>query len=167
LGLVYGTGIDKRATIEEIELTYPGLLEGLAMHEGIGFVMAHSEEHGPVVVGDSGRSYPGENRVEGQDPLQGFGPNAGKHLLRYDAFKDAPDIYVNSFYNAEVNEVAAFEELIGSHGGMGGYQTRPFVLYPSELELESESLIGAAAVYDQFKQWLGQLHGDGDAVDKR
>jgi hypothetical protein len=50
---------------------------------------------------------------------------------------------------------------------MGGYQTRPFVLYPSELELESESLIGAAAVYDQFKQWLGQLHGDGDAVDKR
>jgi hypothetical protein len=80
------------------------------------------------------------------------------HLLRYNAFKDAPDIYVNSFYNAESNEVAAFEELIGCHGGMGGYQTRPFVMYPSEWQLEDEHLIGAPAVYHQFKRWLAQLH---------
>jgi heme exporter protein D len=167
LGLVYGTRLEKRATIEEIELVYPGMLEGLAQHEGVGFVMAHSEEHGPVVVGSNGRSYPAQDRVEGDDPLLGFGPNAGKHLLRYDAFKDAPDLYVNSFYNAQANEVAAFEELIGCHGGMGGYQTRPFVLYPSEFALENEHPVGAAAVYHQFKQWLVQLHGDNGAVDKR
>ncbi len=67
-------------------------------------------------------------------------------------------IDVNSFYDAESNEVAAFEELIGCHGGMGGFQTRPFVLYPAELELETDELIGAAAVYHQFKSWLAQLH---------
>ena len=69
---------------------------------------------------------------------------------RYNSFVDAPDLYINSFYDAETNEVAAFEELIGCHGGMGGYQTRPFVLYPSEWELDNEQLIGAPAVYHQF-----------------
>jgi hypothetical protein len=70
--------------------------------------------------------------VEGQNPLIAFGLHAAEHLRRYDAFPDAPDLYINSFYRAETNEVAAFEELIGCHGGMGGYQTRPFLLYPAE-----------------------------------
>jgi hypothetical protein len=73
-------------------------------------------------------------------------------LRRYDDFPDAPDIYVNSFYNAATNEVAAFEELIGCHGGLGGDQTRPFLLFPAEL-------VGAAAVYRQLKRWLGQSPG--------
>ena len=159
LGLVYGTKRDVRATLEEIEIVFPGMLEGLVGHEGIGFVMVHSEEHGAVVIGKSGRAYLDEERVEGDNPLLGFGPNAAMHLSRYDAFKDAPDIYVNSFYNAETNEVAAFEELIGCHGGMGGYQTRPFVMFPSEWKLESAHMVGAPAVYHQFKQWLSLLQG--------
>ena len=157
LGLVYGTDLDRRVTLEEIESIYPGLLEGLVQHEGIGFVMVNSEEHGAVVIGTNSRAYLAEGRVEGADPLDGFGPNAAMHLLRYNEFKDAPDIYVNSFYNAETNEVAAFEELIGCHGGMGGYQTRPFLLYPSDWQLERENLIGAPAVYHQLKTWLAQL----------
>ena len=28
--------------------------------------------------------------------------------------------------------VAAFEELIGSHGGLGGWQTRASLLYPAD-----------------------------------
>jgi hypothetical protein len=163
LGLVYGTNQDERVTLEDIENVYPGMLEGLVQHEGVGFVMVNSEEHGAVVIGTNGRAYLDEEQVEGDDPLLGFGPNAAMHLLRYNAFKDAPDIYVNSFYNAETNEVAAFEELIGCHGGMGGYQTRPFVLYPSEWQLEDKHLIGAPAVYHQFKRWLGQLQGANEA----
>ena len=159
LGLVYGTGRDERVTLEEVEIVFPGMLEGLAQHEGIGFVMLNSSEHGAVVVGSNGRAYLDEKRIEGDDPLLGFGPNAAQHLIRNNAFKDAPDLYINSFYNAETNEVAAFEELIGCHGGMGGYQTRPFVFYPSEWDLESEHLIGAPAVYHQFKRWLADLHG--------
>ncbi len=160
LGLVYGTRLDERVALEDIETVYPGLLDGLAQHEGIGWVMVHSVEHGPVIIGDSGRNYPAENRAEGVDPLAGFGPNAAEHILRYDAFVDAPDIYVNSFYNAQTNEVAAFEELIGCHGGMGGFQTRPFVLYPAEWEIENEHMVGAPAVYHQFKQWLQQMQGE-------
>jgi hypothetical protein len=123
LGLIFSTRRDVRATQEEIETVYPGMLEGLVSHEGIGFVMVHSEEHGPVVIGANGIHYLEGQRVEGEDPLTAFGPRAAEHLIREDTFPNCPDILINSFYNAETNEVAAFEELIGCHGGVGGYQT--------------------------------------------
>jgi putative membrane protein len=160
LGLVYGAARDDRVTLEELEDHFPGLLEVLVQHEGIGFVMVHSREHGPVVIGAQGRHYLDEDRVEGEDPLAGFGPNAAEHLHRTDSFPNAPDLLVNSFYNTETNEVAAFEELIGSHGGLGGYQTQPFLLFPSEWQVDSGELVGAASVYRQLKSWLVQLQGE-------
>ena len=159
LGLVFGTRRDVRATLEEIEAIYPGMVEGLASHEGIGFVMVHSEEHGPVVIGANGRNYLKEERVEGEDPLLGFGPRAAEHLIREDTFPNCPDILVNSFYKAETNEVAAFEELIGCHGGLGGYQTQPFVLHPVELPVPDEPLIGAATVHHIMKGWVAAANG--------
>ncbi|MGB3716576.1 MAG: phage holin family protein [Candidatus Promineifilaceae bacterium] len=158
LGLVYGTARPVRATIEEIETIFPGLLAGLVAHEGVGFVMVGSVEQGPVVIGEGGRHYLKDGRIDGEDPLANFGPRAARHLIREDSFSNCPDLLVNSFYNIEKNEVAAFEELIGCHGGMGGYQTQPFLLYPADWELETEEIIGAGSVYTQLKSWLGQVH---------
>jgi hypothetical protein len=154
LGLVYVAQRDQRATLEEIEQIYPGLLDGLTQHEGIGWLLVHSEQRGPVVLGANGRYYLQEAVIEGENPLAGFGPNVRHHLLRYTAFPDAPDIYINGFYDAERDEVAAFEELIGCHGGLGGAQSRPFLLYPASLPLTEPDLVGATAVYRQLKTWL-------------
>jgi len=154
LGLVYGTRTPGRATLEMIEEYYPGLLDGLAQHEGVGFVLVHSEADGPVVIGGEGRTYLNEGRVEGKDPLASFGPNAARHLLRNDGFPDAPDLYVSSFYDPETDEGAAFEEQIGFHGGMGGPQTQPFLLFPSGLPLPDEPIVGAAAVHRVLKGWV-------------
>ena len=156
LGLVYSTRLDERATLEEIEALYPGLLDGLAKHEGVGFLMVHSREQGAVVIGAKGRYHLADDRAEGENPVAGFGSNVADHLRRTDGFPDAPDILVSSFYRAETNEVAAFEELIGSHGGLGGYQTQPFVMFPAGWQVADE-LVGAAAVYCQFKDWLDRL----------
>ena len=70
--------------------------------------------------------------MEGIDPLMPFGPNAAAHLLRHDGFAHTPDVLVNSLYDPDTEEVAAFEELVGSHGGLGGPQAHPFVVVPSE-----------------------------------
>jgi hypothetical protein len=153
LGLIYSSRLDERATMEQLETFFPGMLAKMAQHEGIGFVMVHSEEHGAVVVGRNGHYYLNENRVEGENPLADF-PNAARHLLRNDGFPDAPDLYVNSFYNAQTNEGAAFEEQIGFHGGLGGPQTQPFLLFPSVLPLDGEPLIGAEAVHRVLKGWV-------------
>ena len=144
--------------METINEAFPAVLPGLAAHEGIGFLMVRSQEHGPVVFGDQGMYFLEDDRVEGQNPLANFGPRAADHLRRTDSFPNCPDILVNSFYDPDNNEGCAFEELIGFHGGMGGPQTEPFILHPAELPANGE-LVGAAAVYRTCKDWLTGLHG--------
>jgi hypothetical protein len=95
--------------------------------------------------------------VEGDDPLAPFGPNAARHLRRTDAFPHCPDVMVNSAYWEETGEVAAFEELVGSHGGMGGTQSHPFVLHPSDLPWPSELVVGAEQVHRILRDWLARL----------
>ena len=72
--------------------------------------------------------------------------NAATHLSRSAAFQHAPDLYVNSFYDPQLDEGCAFEELISFHGGMGGSQTQPFILAPVELPLPRTAIIGAVQV---------------------
>ena len=40
---------------------------------------------------------------------------------------------IGSFYDPALETGCAFEELISFHGGIGGPQTRPFILHPAEL----------------------------------
>jgi hypothetical protein len=91
---------------------------------------------------------------------RGSAPNAVQHLRCTDSFPDAPGILVNSFCNHETNEVAAYEELIGCHGGLGGYQTQPFVLYPAQPPMGDGPLVGAAAVHKVLKGWVSQPNGE-------
>ena len=86
-----------------------------------------------------------------EDPLAPYGPNAAGARGPHDAFPHCPDIMVNSTYWADLDEVAAFEELVGSHGGMGGGQAHPFVLAPGDLEWPAEPVIGADAVHRVFR----------------
>ena len=88
-----------------------------------------------VAIGAKGAHYLAEGRIEGEDPLAAFSPNAPHHLLRTDGFAHVADIMVGSFYDPDLDEGCAFEELISFHGGLGGLQTRPFILYPERLLL--------------------------------
>ncbi|MGI6465600.1 MAG: phage holin family protein [Methanobacterium sp.] len=157
LGLIYLTEHKERLTFEQIRTLYPNLIPGLVQHEGVGFVMVNSTEFGPMAMGKDGIHYLQDGTVEGEDPLTPFGSNASKHLLRTNSFKYTPDILVNSFYDPETNEVAAFEELVGSHGGLGGEQTEPFIIYPSEWDMGSEKIIGAEKLHKLLKKQLKHL----------
>ena len=162
LGLVSFTDIDGRATVEQLGARFPGLIAGMAEHPGIGFVLVRSETLGGLVIGGGGIHYLIDDRIEGVDPLAGFGPNAADHLRRTDSFTNAPDILVNSFYDPHADEGAAFEELIGFHGGMGGNQTHPFLLFPAGFDLPDEPIVGAATVHHLFKGWMAAIN-DGSA----
>ncbi len=153
LGMVYLTHHVERLTYEKMNIIYPDLIPGLAKHEGIGFVLVNSEVHGPLVIGGNGTYYLKDDKVEGENPLSDFGVNAADHLRRTNGFKYTPDILVISLFDPEKNEVAAFEELVGSHGGIGGEQSYPFILHPAEWEIDEE-LIGAEKVYKLFKKNL-------------
>ena len=158
LGLISFPRRPGRVSAEAIEALYPGLLTHLVAHPGIGFLMLDSEEHGPIALGDGGMRLLEPDQVRGDDPLKPFGPNAARHLLRTHAFSNCPDILINSSYWPELDEVAAFEELVGSHGGLGGMQCHPFVLYPAHLEWPAEPVIGAESIYSIFSGWLDQCN---------
>jgi uncharacterized membrane protein YvlD (DUF360 family) len=153
LGLVYLMEEKRRLTAEEIRERHPGLLDALGEHPDIGFLLVRSSEHGPLAMTSRGVHYLTENRVDGVDPLAAFSPNAPAHLLRTDGFEHVADIMVGSFYDPDLEQGCAFEELISFHGGLGGPQTRPFLLYPAELPMPPEEIVGAAHVHEVLMGW--------------
>lgn len=157
LGLIYFKSWPERMSMEQLNLFFPELIRGLALHPGIGFVMVRSDSAGPLAIGAEGIRYLEDGRVEGTDPLAKFGPNAARHLLRTDSFAHAGDIMVNSFYDPETDEVAAFEELIGSHGGLGGDQSKPFILFPADWEFPRAEIVGSEQLHRVMKGWLNDV----------
>jgi uncharacterized membrane protein YvlD (DUF360 family) len=164
LGLVYLMEQKHRMTLEEIEAAHPELLPAMREHPHIGWLLVRSEHHGAVVLGANGANYLDEERIDGEDPLAPFPPNAGRHLQRTDGFSNVADIMVGSFYDPSLDEGCAFEELISFHGGLGGPQTRPFILSPPTLALPERELIGAAAVHAQLLEWRWALQRVPSAV---
>jgi hypothetical protein len=157
LGLVWFTGNEHRLTAEEIEERHPGLVAAVAGHPGVAMLLVRSRERGAVVLGPNGTRFLDEDTVEGEDPTTLFGPHTIMSLKREDAMEHAPDLLLVSQYDAELGEVAAFEELIGSHGGLGGPQTEPFILHPVEWHLDEEVPLGAPAIYRNIRRWLSSM----------
>ncbi len=154
LGLIYFTAWKERMSLEQINEAFPNLIPGLLMYHEVGFVMVRSEQHGPLAIGPKGIYYLNEARSESENPLADFGPLAAQHLLREDSFTNAPDLLVNSFYDTQKDEVAAFEELVGSHGGLGGNQSKAILVYPSELDIGTEPIVGASHLHKVIKGWV-------------
>jgi uncharacterized membrane protein YvlD (DUF360 family) len=159
LGLVYLMEEPRRLTLEEIDARHPGLLPALRSHPHVGWLLVRSTARGAVALGPTGANYLDEGVVEGDDPLAAFSPTASRHLRRTDSFAHVADIMVGSFYDPALDEACAFEELISFHGGLGGPQTRGFILFPRHLQAPAEPLIGAAAVHDLLSTWRGLLQG--------
>ncbi len=165
LGLISFPREPGRVELERIEELYPELIATTRDHPGVGFLLVRQRAHGALAIGASGVHHLDEDRVVGEDPLAPFGPRARQHVRRTDGFPHCPDIVVNSTYWHDSDEVAAFEELVGSHGGLGGTQSFPFLLHPVELPLAAEELVGAEAVHHQLRRWLAQLgHDEYDAT---
>ncbi|GIH07678.1 membrane protein [Rhizocola hellebori] len=156
LGMVYLARERRRLTVEEIEARHPNLLTGLVTHPGIGFVMVRSGSRGPIVLGRDGVHHLVDGRIDGSDPLAEFGPHAADDLRRHDTLPHVGDIVLNSLMDAATGEVAAFEELVGCHGGLGGWQTRPMLIHPAHWPGPG-SFIGADAVHHQLVHWLKDL----------
>jgi putative membrane protein len=86
--------------------------------------------------------------------LKMFGPHALEKIKLTNECKYVADLMINSFYDTTVDEVAAFEEQIGSHGGMGGKQSFPFVFFPKQWYFPRKEILGAEKLHLLLKQWL-------------
>jgi len=156
LALIYLARTPGRVPLEELELLHPKLIPGLATHPGIGFVVVDSLAEGPVAIGRGGVHVLRSGRIEGVDPLTPYGPLVVASMLRQAEMPHNGDIVVISRLDDYTYEVAAFEELVGSHGGVGGWQTEAVLVHPSRWVVD-EPPVGSDAVHALLISWLETL----------
>jgi uncharacterized membrane protein YvlD (DUF360 family) len=144
LGMLY-VHSPVRLTLEDLGKRWPKLIPGLCAHEGVGFVAGVDSSGVPWAIGANGRIRLDTGEVGGEDPLRPYRNHAARVLRRAVVMPEAPDLYVNSRVDDVTLDVAAFEPLVGAHGGLGGWQDRAVLLTPRTLAhvLPTEHIEGA------------------------
>jgi uncharacterized membrane protein YvlD (DUF360 family) len=158
LANIYFTEVRERLSLEGLARLHPQLLPGLVRHEGIGFIMVRSEEHGALVISREGMRNLETGEVEGEDPLRWYSEHTPANLRELDAYEHIGDIFVISMYDPSTEEVAPFEHQVGSHGGLGGMQTKAFVMYPAAFATQDKTvdLVGAPEVNRKLHEWMAR-----------
>ncbi|MBK7671270.1 MAG: phage holin family protein [bacterium] len=134
LAHIYFTGSREPLFLEDVIALYPGLVEKLARHPGIGFVAARRRFGDAVAICEDGiRNLVTGQRGERNDPLAPYARRelwAGE-LARLLGYPDSGDLVINGAWLADQGRIVVMEEQASSHGGLGGRQTEPFVVLPA------------------------------------
>jgi uncharacterized membrane protein YvlD (DUF360 family) len=150
LANVYFEQFTQRPTVSQLNAAFPGMLDALVQHEGIGFVIGLDDDREPICFGKKGACNLHTGDVTGEDPLIPFAypigadrkaaPTPEMLSLRLEQerrladFPHSGDLIINSTLYDD-GTVAAMEELIGNHGGIGGEQTDAFILHPGDMQV--------------------------------
>ncbi|MCA9980351.1 MAG: alkaline phosphatase family protein [Anaerolineales bacterium] len=166
LAQVYFDLYPRKMTLDELEEAYPGMVAALVQHEGLGLVCGYDADGVPVALGKHGRRNLHTGEVSGEDPLLPYAPSDPNHpghapletriwqVRRIMDFPSAGDLMVISTVY-EDGTVAALEELIGNHGGLGGAQTDAFIFHAPDIEVPATR--NSIDVFDILNQRRGQL----------
>jgi uncharacterized membrane protein YvlD (DUF360 family) len=134
LAQVYFDLYPRKISLNELNTAYPGMVDAVVNHPGVGFVVAYNDNLAPMVLGKGGLRELSTGVVTGVDPLAPFGEVEFRaaQVRRVADFPHNGDLMVISTLYPD-GSVAAMEELIGSHGGLGGEQTDAFILHAMDM----------------------------------
>ena len=154
LAHVYFNVSDQRLDLSDLAVLYPTLLNRLIEHPGVGLVVGREGEE-TVMLGPKGTLtvHPDVDQLRGANPLEGLVdlPEQAERIHRLASFPHSGDLIILGAW--ENGAVITFEDQIGTHGGLGGPQERPFVLYPSEVEWPSGAINGPCDLYPIFARY--------------
>lgn len=160
LAHVYFNVNSRALDLSEIALLYPRLLPSLLEHPGIGWIVGRQGDQ-VVVMNQGGTLTLGQSKhVEGQDPLADL-PEPGYsacQLQRLAGYPHSGDLILLGAWRE--GRVVTFEDQVASHGGLGGPQDYPFIIYPAHTVLSLDGRDGPVALYEHFMGY--QVQGDED-----
>jgi hypothetical protein len=143
-----------------VEAHFPGLISGLTSHPGIGAVLVRGDDGAMVAVASEGKmripavATAGLPAVtESANPLHRYGPGATEALASLESLDHLGDLILIGSVDAKADELVGFEELVGSHGGLGGAQMHPFLLCPAGWIPWADPLVGAVDLHNQLCAW--------------
>jgi len=160
LAHIYLTDETGRVTFETIDERFHGLMPGLAANPHIGAVVVRRDDGTLAAIGDSGwrEIVDGVARGgEGVDPLAVYGPHAAEDVAALDLRQHVGDLVVLGRFDPSLGEVVAFEELVGSHGGLGGGQTEALLIHPSSWQVPDAEPLAGLDVHHALLRRLEQL----------
>ncbi|MFO7635074.1 MAG: phage holin family protein [Caldilinea sp.] len=141
---VYFDLFPRKITLSELNAAYPGMVDALVQHEGLGMVVGYADDMTAVALSKDGQRNLHTGEVIGFDPVAPYakaeGHGAGTletrvwQLRRVMDFPSAGDLWLISTVYPD-GTVAALEELVGNHGGLGGEQTDAFLFHPADMEV--------------------------------
>ncbi len=162
LAHVYFNVSHRRLNLSDIALLYPTLLTRLIEHPGIGLVVGREGEE-TLMLGREGTLTVRADldRMRGANPLFGLLEPAeqASRIDRVASFPRTGDLML--FGAWDNGTVVAFEDQSGTHGGLGGPQEKPFILYPAEIELPTTAIKSPCDLYPIFARYLDERSMDG------
>ncbi len=140
LAQVYFDLYPRKITINEFTAAYPGMVDAVVSHPGVGFVVAYDDDLTPIALGKAGQRNLHTGVVTGEDPLTPYGnvDFRARQVRRVADFPHNGDLMVMSTLYSD-GTVAAMEELIGNHGGLGGEQTDAFIFHSMDMPVPETS----------------------------
>lgn len=159
LGNVWLKHFSQRPTRQQVEKQYPDLIDRLLQVTGIGLVIVRDGKQAFACIGKHGQVDLRTGKVTGKNPLSRYKNIRLEELLQLAADPNAPDLTLISTMQPGSNEVHAFEELVGCHGGIGGWQTEAILLHPRKLKIdkkfyENGKLYDSTTIHNIFISWL-------------
>lgn len=159
LAHLYLTDEEGRIGREHIDRRYPQLIDGLARHPHIGAVMMRDGQDLVVFGGGGWRLLCGDSTSggEGHDPLEPYGCLAAADLIALDRRDHVGDIVLLGRHDPVLGDVTAFEELVGSHGGLGGLQTSALLIHRSSWDPLNSGTLDGIEVFEALVDRLCTL----------
>jgi len=154
LAHVYFNVSERRLELSEVALLYPSLLTQLIEHAGIGLVVGREGDE-TVIMGRGGTlTVHGDlYRLHGANPLAGLHAlhTQAKRIDYVAAFPHSGDLMLLGAWKD--GTLITFENQIGTHGGLGGPQEKPFILYPAEMDWPSDAITTPLDLYAIFARY--------------
>ncbi len=151
LAHVYFNISSRRLDLSEVSAAFPGLVVRLLAHDGIWMIVAREGQQtllmareGILTLDDTAGG-----RVEGQNPLLRLAEpeEAAQQVRRVASFPSCGDLMLFGAYDPAEDLVVCFENQWGSHGGLGGAQDRPFIVYPQRFEWDLSRVHNSTDIY--------------------
>ncbi|MDP9381141.1 MAG: alkaline phosphatase family protein [Chloroflexota bacterium] len=153
---IYLNRIPGRADMTNIEALYPGLIDRLVEHPGVGLLIGR-EGRRVIVLGKHGRLIlegSGPPRIVGRDPVADLekGDWTLPEIMRVACYPRSADLMVVGSVTNGVG--VAFEEQMGVHGAFGGPQAYPFIMVPTDSEFDARTIRSAHDLYPVFRSYV-------------
>jgi len=145
--------------LSEISAAFPELVIKLLAHEGIWLVVAREGEQCLIMAKDGILTIDpdGTPHAEASDPLRRLPEPqlAAEQICRVASFSQSGDLILLGSYDPQEDLVICFERQRASHGGLGGAQDHPFIIYPRHLDWDLARVCNSRELYPLFAAQRG------------